>query len=128
MINACPCCSTKNYIECCQPYITNKQLPPTPEALMRSRYTAYTQANVDYIAQTMLAPAANHFNAEEARLWARDAEWQKLEVLNSHVDGKIGFVEFIAYFHYQKTPQTLHEKSEFHLVDQKWMYVDGNYR
>lgn len=123
----CPCCSNKDYIDCCEPYIAGKKLPPNPESLMRSRYTAYTQANVNYIMQTMLSPAADKFDADEALIWARDATWQKLEVLNATEAGNIGFVEFIAYFTYQKTPQMLHEKSEFHLNNKKWMYVDGEH-
>ena len=37
---------------------------------MRSRYTAYTEANIGYIQRTMKAPALSRFNAESAKVWA----------------------------------------------------------
>ena len=37
----CACLSGLPYSECCEPYITGAKNPPTAEALMRSRYTAY---------------------------------------------------------------------------------------
>ena len=49
----CPCGSGKPLSACCGPYLEGKEDPPTPEALMRSRYTAYTQGNLDYIEKTM---------------------------------------------------------------------------
>ena len=38
---ACPC-GGASYASCCGPYIAGDALPPTAEALMRSRYTAFT--------------------------------------------------------------------------------------
>lgn len=52
-MNDCPCGSKISYSSCCGLYHSAKAIAPTPEALMRSRYTAYTQANFDYIKATM---------------------------------------------------------------------------
>ena len=79
----CPCGSQKFYIACCGRYLDAGQIPSTPEALMRSRYTAYTQANIDYIQKTMRGKAAQNYNAEETRIWAQKADWQKLEVVKA---------------------------------------------
>jgi hypothetical protein len=49
---SCPCGSRLLYKQCCQPYHDKKALPPTPEALMRSRYSAYSLNIVDYIVET----------------------------------------------------------------------------
>lgn len=92
---------------------------------MRSRYTAYTQANMDYIANTMKSPAADHFNASEAKEWAQQVEWNKLEVVRSSISGNKGFVEFLAQFTENGNQQILHERSEFHKINDKWFYVDG---
>ncbi|MDR1126989.1 MAG: SEC-C domain-containing protein, partial [Treponema sp.] len=48
----CPCGSGKQYTDCCEPFILGVQKPLTAEALMRSRYTAYTVHAVDYIVST----------------------------------------------------------------------------
>lgn len=121
----CPCGIKKDYAECCGPFIEDRQVPSTPEALMRSRYSAYTQANMDYIAQTMKSPAKDRFDAGSAEEWAKNVEWLKLEVKTSSVEDKKGFVEFIAYFKEKGEIHTLHEMSEFRLDDGKWFYVDG---
>ncbi|MDR0401008.1 MAG: SEC-C domain-containing protein [Treponema sp.] len=39
-MSSCPCLSGLPYEECCGPYISSAENPPTAEALMRSRYTA----------------------------------------------------------------------------------------
>lgn len=123
--NACPCCSNKSYANCCQRFISKQLNPDTPEELMRSRYTAYTQANIEYIMDTMKPPASNHFDAEDARKWAQTVKWRKLEVLKTSQDQDKGFVEFIAYFSHQQQQQKIHEYSEFHRENGRWYYVDG---
>lgn len=125
----CPCGSNKTYSECCELFISGKQLPSTPEALMRSRYTAYTQANIDYIANTMKDAASRGFNPASAREWASTVTWLSLQVLNaSPVTNNKGFVEFIARYRLQNQEHTLHEISEFHLKNGRWYYVDGKLR
>ncbi|MBC7906861.1 MAG: SEC-C domain-containing protein, partial [Rhodospirillaceae bacterium] len=55
-MTSCPCGSGRGLDACCAP-ILNGAAAPTPEALMRSRYTAFTQADLDYL-ETTLAPEA----------------------------------------------------------------------
>lgn len=121
----CACGSVKNYAECCGLYIDGHTLPETPEALMRSRYTAYTQANIDYIAKTMKGPALERFNAENAKTWANSVEWLQLKVVASSVDATKGSVEFLAYFKEGNRKFVMHELSDFQLEHGQWFYVDG---
>ena len=48
----CPCESGKTFKKCCEPFITGAKEAETAEQLMRSRYTAYTQVEMDYIQKT----------------------------------------------------------------------------
>ncbi|NER81006.1 MAG: zinc chelation protein SecC, partial [Leptolyngbya sp. SIO1D8] len=48
----CPCGSQRPFSACCEPYLLGQAIAPTAEALMRSRYTAYCQSNVDYLVAT----------------------------------------------------------------------------
>ena len=121
----CPCGSQKNYIECCGVFIEGKKKPLTPEALMRSRYVAYTQANMTYIAKTMKSPASDHFDAKLSGKWAKKVEWLGLEVKASSFQNTKGFVEFIAHFKENKKSAFIHERSEFHCENGIWYYVDG---
>lgn len=122
----CPCGTGKHYDNCCGAFIEKQNLPATPEELMRSRYTAYSQANIDYIVATMTSPASDDFDKEEARQWATKIAWLKLEVLKSGQDGDKGMVEFRAHYAANGKQHAMHEISEFHLVDGQWFYVDGD--
>lgn len=73
MIDFCPCGSQLEFSNCCGPYLnlSEKILPQTPESLMRSRYSAYTLAKIDYIAKKMTEKAAKNFNADSAKKMGR---------------------------------------------------------
>lgn len=92
---------------------------------MRSRYTAYTLANIGYIAKTMLPPAANDFDSISAKDFAEQAEWIKLDVLSSEMQEDEGRVEFVAHFIINGHPEVIHEKSLFKKIDGHWYYIDG---
>ena len=47
----CPCGSTKKAKRCCGPLLDG-QPAPSPEALMRSRYVAYSLGDVAYVQRT----------------------------------------------------------------------------
>lgn len=121
----CLCGSNISEDDCCRIYISGERQAETPEKLMRSRYTAYTEANMDYILKTMQAPASNHFDAESAKKWAKSVHWLRLNVLSSTAENRKGFVEFIAYYIDKGKESCIHEISEFHQINSTWYYVDG---
>lgn len=124
-IKLCPCCSGKEYEDCCAPLIRGERTAETPEALMRSRYTAYSQAYIPYIQQTMKSPASDNYNAVEAKKWAESTEWLGLEVKSHHITDSRGTVEFIATYRLNNQKHVMHEVSEFRRDDGKWYYVNG---
>lgn len=124
----CPCGSLYPYVQCCSTYLNEQATPATPEALMRSRYTAYSQANITYIQKTMQGKAAVGFDAESAKHWASSVHWLGLKVLKATphpTERSIGYVEFQAKYLNKDTLHTMHEISEFQNVDGVWFYVDG---
>lgn len=124
-MTTCPCGSTNAFEECCGPFVAGAKNVETPEQLMRSRYTAYTIPFMDYIERTMQGPAATDFNKESAFNWAKRAKWQGLEIINTSMDKDKGYVEFKAHYFEGGTSHTMHEISEFRLIDDKWYYYDG---
>ena len=54
----CPCCSGKEYSECCEPIIKGTRKAATPAELMRSRYSAYAKAEIDHIEWSTLSSLA----------------------------------------------------------------------
>ena len=124
----CACGSGRFYDVCCGVYHTGQQLPSTPLQLMRSRYSAYTQANIAYIEQTQAAQAAKDFNSVTAKIWAQSVDWRKLEVLDAPtvVMGQVtGWVTFKAHYIESNKPCCIHERSCFQLIDGRWYYVSG---
>lgn len=125
----CPCRKDTNVqktlTECCGAYLSGEKIPATPEELMRSRYTAYTQSNIDYITKTMKGRAADNFNPSSALDWSGRIEWLQLVVMQSQAEGDTGQVEFIAYFKEHGKKHAMHELSTFKREDGRWFYVDG---
>lgn len=123
----CPCGSNKNFDSCCGPYLSGVALPPTAESLMRSRYTAYTRQEDDYLLATW------HADTRPASPTPSDdgdgGIWTGLEVLRTEAGqpgDKTGVVEFIARYEINGIPSQLHEISEFSHDGKRWFYVDGS--
>jgi SEC-C motif domain protein len=128
ILKTCPCGSNNAIEECCARYI-NGDAAPTPEALMRSRYTAYVQANIDYIAATMRGNAAKDFNQEEAKNWCQQITWEGLTIIKAKPPGKhltTGTVEFVALYRHEGRLHRMHEVSKFKRIQGRWYYMDGS--
>lgn len=123
-----PCCcgSAQTYDRCCQPYHIGLKIAETPEILMRSRYSAYSLGNIDYIQATMRGKASVGFDPVTAQLWAQRVIWIKLQIINANPPSAVqGYVDFIATFVDNKTVCQMHEISEFQYTEGRWFYVDG---
>jgi len=122
----CPCKSSKRYMDCCGLYIKGKAIPQTPEALMRSRYSAFHEKDSSYIKKTMRAKALENFNMQNFK---RSREkWIGLRILHTYLDATladVGYVEFIAKFIIEDQQGFIHEVSKFHKYEGLWYYVDG---
>jgi SEC-C motif domain protein len=121
----CPCGTNKSYVDCCGLYISGKQAAPTPEALMRSRYTAYSKSDIDYIQNTMRGSALTDFDKTATLAWAQRVEWLKLDVIDASERDDHGTVEFVATYRENLQTRTLHERSQFVRENGHWYYIDG---
>ena len=126
--NNCPCGSRKKYQYCCGKYLSGNKYPETAEQLMRSRYTAFNEENIDYLITTLHPAKRNQSDRKELAKTIKNTTWLGLTVVNTSQGkkhDKIGYVEFMAAFKITE-PQQLHERSKFIKVDGKWFYVDGD--
>lgn len=117
----CPCCSEKEFKNCCSPFLSGEQLPATPEQLMRSRYTAYVQCDVEYLLKTTHPKTRKYYSAKSIREWAQQCEWLKLEVKEA-IDNS---VVFYAYFSEHGQLNIHKERSTFREENGVWYFVDG---
>jgi SEC-C motif-containing protein len=137
----CPCGNPLPILRCCGPYIAGAELPPTAEALMRSRYTAFTLQDEDYLRATW-HPSTR---PEQAIIDTNDkVQWLGLEVksalrlrqrkadLPDNPDQDT--VEFVARFRVDGRAHRLHEVSRFVrepdpaiVGKMRWFYLDGSF-
>jgi len=119
---ACPCDSGQPYGACCGPWhMGNVQgMPaPTPEALMRSRYSAYVLGLIEYLLATW------HPSTSPGELELSPVKWLGLEVRHAQATGDAGVVEFVARCRDSGKGVRLHEVSRFVREDGRWLYIDG---
>ena len=101
----CPCGSGARYTACCGPWHAG-QAAPSAEALMRSRYSAYTLCLRDYLLDTWhpsRRPASLEFEPQ--------LRWLGLEVRRHHDEGDRATVEFVARSRLAGRAVRLHETS-----------------
>lgn len=123
----CPCGSGRPFDQCCGPLLAGRQKATTPEALMRSRYSAYATRNFDYILDTTDPQRRQDLDHEANRDWMNSSTFTDLEVLHATEDGNTGEVEFIARFRRNGgAEQTHHERSRFRKQAGRWYFRDGN--
>jgi SEC-C motif-containing protein len=119
----CPCGSKLTGQNCCIPILEGKTKAGTAEALMRSRYTAYTFSNSDYLLGTWhprYRPASLEFMV--------DQKWLGLKIMaiqSGQTGDDRGQVEFVARFKIAGRAQRLHEISQFEKFEGNWVYLHG---
>lgn len=125
----CPCLSGLPYEECCAPLHNRTETAATAEQLMRSRYSAYSVGDTDYLL------ASWHASTRPAALDLDPGiRWYRLDILAVNGGGKrdsAGVVEFEARY---RGPSgsgdsggsgSLRELSRFVKEHDRWYYLDG---
>jgi len=118
-MTVCPCNPENDYDQCCGPYLAGEKIPPTAEALMRSRYSAYVLGLLDYLL------ASWHASTAPGELALPPVKWLGLEVRHAAQSGDAGVVEFVARCREGGRAQRLQEISRFVREDGRWYYLDG---
>ena len=123
----CPCQSGKSYAECCEPIIRGTTLAATPEALMRSRYTAYAKQEISWLRDSLEKTQRGDFDEKSVEQWSRESEWIGIEIRQTRTEEEknVGWVEFNARFKQNGVTRDHHELGEFRKVDGKWFFYDG---
>lgn len=120
----CPCGRDSSFGACCAPFLAGEPAP-TPERLMRSRYTAFVVGDVQYLLATWhpgTRPDSLDLDPE--------TQWAGLEIIDVVGGGegdKRGVVEFAASYR-NAGSSALHaqrERSRFVRQSDRWWYLDG---
>jgi SEC-C motif-containing protein len=124
----CPCGSGKNYNECCEPIIKKDTFADSPEALMRSRYSAYAKEEIFWLRDSLEEKQRKDFDEKGAHQWSKQSEWMGLSIIRSEIDeeNNSGLVEFIAKYKQGGIAREHREVSEFVRQNGKWLLTEGH--
>jgi len=121
----CPCGSGLTLADCCGRWhagLALGQHAPTPEALMRSRYSAYVLGLIDYLLATW------HPSTAPGELELQPVKWLGLEVRHAEASGDAGVVEFVARCRNSLgRAERMQELSRFVREGGRWYYIDGEF-
>lgn len=124
----CPCGSGKSFVDCCEDYLEGNDKPPTAEALMRSRYSAYALRHLVYLDDTYHPDMQAKMNSTALEEAALQVKWLGLEIVSTEKGGETdneGFVDFIAHYEENGRRHAMREKSRFVKESGMWYYVEG---
>ncbi|WP_368731656.1 YchJ family protein [Burkholderia multivorans] len=120
----CPCSGMPpgaSFEDCCRPALDGQVWPTTAEALMRSRFTAFSLQNADHLFRTW------HPRTRPTDLGVDDlVTWTRLEVLGTTAGGEddgTGTVHFRAHYRDSLGEHVLEENSSFARRAGRWLYV-----
>jgi SEC-C motif-containing protein len=125
MSNNCPCGSLRDYNECCGAIISGQRDALTAQELMRSRYTAFTLANVDYLMRSHHSKSRPIRERQQILTWAKSVKWMGLTIINTQQGepaDTTGYVEFKAVFMENGKVSHIHENSFFEREKGLWVY------
>jgi len=134
----CPC-GGPSLATCCGPFLAGEALPPTAEALMRSRYTAYTRRDEPYLLATWhpsTHPQEPVIDQNEKIQWLGLEVKSALRLRQRKADlpepPDSDTVEFVARFKIGGRAHRLHEVSRFVREPgedgvPRWFYLDGSF-
>lgn len=121
----CPCGSGESYAVCCQVAHADIKQVITAEQLMRSRYSAFVLAKVDYLNLSQTSKMTKT-EKRELKSWTKSVQWQKLalkSIEKGTANDTSGKVAFEAFFLENGQPNSIAENSDFIKEDDIWKYV-----
>lgn len=124
IMSKCACGSGLDFDQCCGPIIGGSPAP-SAEALLRARYVAFCDGNMDFLAATLAPEKMEDFERAEVEASAKEAKAQFVEVRRVNDQGDVAEIEYVAYFRINNQPHAHHELGLFRRDDGKWLYVDG---
>lgn len=125
----CYCGNASPFEDCCLPIIEGQKQASTAEQLMRSRYSAFASAHIDYLISSHHPSKRTPQDHAELSESLRNCQWLSLRIVSckrGQANDDEGEVEFIASFRQHGEQGLLHENSRFTKIDGQWFYVDGD--
>lgn len=100
-------------------------MPPTAEALMRARYSAFAKNQMPFLRKTTDPQTLELVDDQANQEWADRAKFLKLEILHTEEKGTKGIVEFKAFYTVDDEEYIHHEVSTFRKQAGEWFFKSG---
>lgn len=117
-MTSCPCGSGEPYPACCGRFHAGSAQPPTAEALLRARYSAFAVGDADFLTSTGVTGPGP--------VLEDGLSWTGLAVLECEQGGLFaatGTVRFVARYTRGGERGSVEETSRFARVDGRWHYL-----
>jgi SEC-C motif domain protein len=121
----CACGSGRTYEKCCEIIHQNIHKANTAEELMRSRYTAFSKANVEYLKLSHYSKTSDYHDKKELTEWCKSVKWLNLEIISKTLGSKNDFtgkIHFKAFFLENGLKKCIEEHSTFLKENNHWVY------
>ncbi len=125
-IKNCFCGRLKPFEECCGLILKGDKEASTAEELMRSRYSAFVKADVDYLMKSYHSTTRPLSEKKEIKVWVDSVIWLHLQILSTNKGGVSdieGTVVFKASFLEEGDVKVISENSIFEKEKGKWRYL-----
>lgn len=122
----CPCGSAVALADCCGRWHAGAPAP-SPEALMRSRYSAYCLGLIDYLVATTLPAQQAGLDRASISAWSAGSQWLGLTVESNEAlpdDPAHAFVTFTARWRDASGEHAQNERSAFVHSGGRWYFLD----
>ncbi len=124
----CYCNTDKEHDQCCGPIIKGTQKAETAEQLMRSRYSAFVVADINYLLNSHHKSTRPTKERKSILKWTKSVQWIGLEIISTQKGTSTdteGYVEFKALFMENGKLDCIHENSFFVKENGLWFYKEG---
>jgi SEC-C motif-containing protein len=104
-----------------------KSLPKTAKELLKLRYQAFVDGNVDYILDTHHPETRDQVDRASVEAWSKGSKWLGLEIEDEKIDGDKTHLTFTV--RYEKDFETINHRefAEFRKNDGRWFYFDSEF-
>ena len=125
----CPCSSGKPLDQCCGPIVDGQSKAPTPEALMRARYSAHVLGKTAFLLHSLHPDVRGGVKENDLKAPENVIDWLGLEIdaaSGTNPGDTEGEVAFTARYAVQGVENEHKEQAFFRKDNGEWYYLDGN--
>ena len=122
----CHCGLNKPFIECCGPYLNKEKVADTAEILLRARYSAFVEGDIQFIEDSHSPLTKDQFTREDTKSWAEMSTWKGLTIQKTQImsDSETQ-IEFEVRYEMEEENKIHHELSVFKKQDGLWYFHSG---